>query len=500
VKGLQDAGGGKITAGVQGTEFYHVNICLHDGGKWSDASCTCPDGGRTNGRCKHVGAVLLKAAEGRAASEPAAARKVTKEHHADTIIILNDHDPPSAQPSSTKAPIPDAAAACKAPKEPAMHPSPAPLSATMSTNKEKKVRQLPNWMAGHLPSKPAPGDLATAKAAALVAKIPPKKRNVDASALDVDKSDQEPAPKQKAPRKGKTPGGKAKSGGSTGTRQPAPTGVEDVMTDAFGWLEKLVSSDVDEQPSASKDVPAATALDTPSSVKSPLARGGEIPLKAPLSTKGKEAVADDSRRSLSRQSSSVPDTPQRSPPGSLSLDDKKELGDGSLLAPGPAPVTCGDSDDDSDGEDPAVRWARRLQEKIAKKMAASQQNSAPQAIASAAPAQPLATSPSDVDDRSARSRASDRPCRGTIEIHDESSDDDRPILQTIHESVASARNQDLSRKVGGKEWCERESSPEARYASSRSHRRSPSPPLRMTMGLRKPVVSLEDRIKALRRF
>ena len=101
-----DADSGNIAAEVQGTDPYSVKVSLRSDGEWTDATCSCPDGVKTQGKCKHVGAVLLKAA----APSNTKAAQITKAAapastgKTDVVCIIDDDEPPPQKVAAKAAP------------------------------------------------------------------------------------------------------------------------------------------------------------------------------------------------------------------------------------------------------------------------------------------------------------------------------------------------------------------------------------------------------------
>ena len=461
-----DADSGNIAADVQGTDQYSVKVSLRSDGEWTDATCSCPDGVRTQGKCKHVGAVLLKAA----APSNTKAAQITKAAapastgKTDVVCIIDDDEPPPQKVAAKAAPATDAA---KPPKP--------------------KVRQLPSWMTAAAKKQKA-GDDAAAKASKMVGTEPrggtelPAKRKA-AGAADADSTEADPAPKKRAPRSrptGPAAARKANGGTSRASRQLSPlkeaTEVTDFLDDdeGMGLLEDLLADD--EAPLiSSRHMPTA---DTSSGRRKPESDGAEHvreeqgASKPHSGQKGKEECSDSARRSISIHSSlAVPDTPEAATPQTSARESEENGGNSSGQALGFRAAVASKSDDDSDDEDPAARWRRRMDERNNK--SASQQKS------QASPSGSLPTG------RNTVARAAD-------------SDDDVAIVQ-----VSKNLPEDWRDKYGSKDAACKESSPspsEGRRKVTRTNLGSQSPSVLSRSPPAKPVVSLAERLKMMRGY
>ena len=454
-----DADSGNIAAEVQGTDPYSVQVSLRSDGEWTDATCSCPDGVRTQGKCKHVGAVLLKAA----APSNTKAAQITKAAapastgKTDVVCIIDDDEPPPQKVAAKAAPATDAA---KPPKP--------------------KVRQLPSWMTAPAKKQKA-GDDAAAKAAKMVGKEPPAKRKA-AFAVDAEGAEEDPAPKKRTPRSRPTgPAAALKANGGTARapRQLSPlkeaTEVTDLLDDdeGMGLLEDLLADDEAPAHVSAADEQADTSSgrlkpesDSPEHVR--MEPGASKPQSG---QKGKEESWDNARRSVSIQSSSssaVPDTPEAATPQSSARESKENGGNSSVQALGNRAAVASNSDDDSDDEDPAAKWRRRMDERKS-----SQQKS------QASPSDSLPTG------RNTAARAAD-------------SDDDVAIVQVSKNLPEDWRDKYVSNDAACKE-----SSPspsDGRRGMSRTKLRSQSPPVLSRSPPAKPVVSLAERLKMMRGY
>ena len=454
-----DAESGNIAAEVQGTDPYSVQVSLRSDGEWTDATCSCPDGVRTQGKCKHVGAVLLKAA----APSNTKAAQITKAAapastgKTDVVCIIDDDEPPPQKVAAKAAPATDAA---KPPKP--------------------KVRQLPSWMTAPAKKQKA-GDDAAAKAAKMVGKEPPAKRKA-AFAVDAEGAEEDPAPKKRTPRSRPTgPAAALKANGGTARapRQLSPlkeaTEVTDLLDDdeGMGLLEDLLADDEAPAHVSAADEQADTSSgrlkpesDSPEHVR--MEPGASKPQSG---QKGKEESWDNARRSVSIQSSSssaVPDTPEAATPQSSARESKENGGNSSVQALGNRAAVASNSDDDSDDEDPAAKWRRRMDERKS-----SQQKS------QASPSDSLPTG------RNTAARAAD-------------SDDDVAIVQVSKNLPEDWRDKYVSNDAACKE-----SSPspsDGRRGMSRTKLRSQSPPVLSRSPPAKPVVSLAERLKMMRGY
>ena len=492
----EDAGSGRVAAEVQGTEPYSVTVSLRGNGEWGDTSCSCPDGTRTSGKCKHVGAVLLRAA---ASSAP-------KKCAADVVVVLDDSDD-EPQPRTS---APKAAAARKSPPPPAGGAQAAHadarglvvgggeaapalaggLAATdvakPATSKPKRV--LPSWMMkgpARGASKPTAGDEAAAKAAKMVGKKPPAKRKA-AAAPGADSGGEEPAPKKKGPRSRPTAATARKKGNGAqpdATSQAAasskkPTQVTDLMDDSegMGLLDDLCADD-GEVPGtvAAADEPAARSSGRQRECSSPQRES-----KPQSGQKGKEECVDNVKRSASIYSSaspSIPDTPEAAAAPATASESEGKAGSSSVRAP--AHRLDSDDESDSDDEDPAAKWRRRMEERRNK--SASQPNS------QASPSGSLT---------SARHAASAVRADGT------GSDDDVAIVQIAKGLPGECRDKYASKGAActAASPSPSEGTRSTRCEVSRRHSRSRSPPARTLSPSSKPVVSLADRMKAIRGY
>jgi len=454
-----DADSGNIAAEVQGTDPYSVKVSLRSDGEWTDATCSCPDGVRTQGKCKHVGAVLLKAA----APSNTKAAQITKAAapastgKTDVVCIIDDDEPPPQKVAAKAAPATDAA---KPPKP--------------------KVRQLPSWMTAPTKKQKA-GDDAAAKAAKMVGKEPPAKRKA-AFAVDAEGAEEDPAPKKRTPRSRPTgPAAALKANGGTARapRQLSPlkeaTEVTDLLDDdeGMGLLEDLLADDEAPAHVSAADEQADTSSgrlkpesDSPEHVR--MEPGASKPQSG---QKGKEESWDNARRSVSIQSSSssaVPHTPEAATPQSSARESKENGGNSSVQALGNRAAVASNSDDDSDDEDPAAKWRRRMDERKS-----SQQKS------QASPSDSLPTG------RNTAARAAD-------------SDDDVAIVQVSKNLPEDWRDKYVSNDAACKE-----SSPspsDGRRGMSRTKLRSQSPPVLSRSPPAKPVVSLAERLKMMRGY
>ncbi len=504
-----DANSGNIAADVQGTEPYSVKVSLRSDGEWADATCSCPDGERTHGKCKHVGAVLLKAAEpsNTKAAQNTKVAAPSSTSKADVVVIIDDDEPMTMTSSSLMTSPPKRAAkAAPAPKSPPpagaqaaaasedasdasrLRPAPSPAAggaaATDAAKPPKpKVRQLPSWMTAPAKKQKA-GDDAAAKAAKMVGTEPPAKRKA-AGAADADSTEADPAPKKRAPRSrptGPAAARKANGGTSRASRQLSPlkeaTEVTDFLDDdeGMGLLEDLLADD--EAPLiSSRHMPTAETRSgrrKPESDSPEHVREEQGASKPHSGQKGKEECSDSARRSISIHSSSssaVPDTPEAATPQASARESEENGGNSSGQALGFRAAVASKSDDDSDDEDPAARWRRRMDERNNK--SASQQKS------QASPSGSLPTG------RNTVARAAD-------------SDDDVAIVQ-----VSKNLPEDWRDKYGSKDAACKESSPspsEGRRKVTRTNLGSQSPSVLSRSPPAKPVVSLAERLKMMRGY
>jgi len=399
---------GKVEAQVEGTEKYEVSAILLDDGLWKETKCSCPDGLRTDGKCKHVAAVLLKAASARAVGSAGQAHGNSKpQSDADAVICLDDDDVKEVKPvkpvnspqcakraaaNAATTPLPDGAGAKK--KE---VPSPSP------NPKERALkRKLPDWMTGGAaaPKKKAAGTAAVARATAKLAKdaltkgkAQPDDDDEDCVSLNTEPKARKTA--RQAPSKGK--GGRSTVGGAASCSSSAARKATDYLPDEMGidFLMELAGcedqSGADGAPRKAVPLRRCDTLQKDGSVAQPIAQnpaedfsqsGKQLCSKNAMTScladaRNAEALAGDTPHRLSKhssQSSAVPDTPERSSPDA-NYPCTGTVGDGHGDSSAKAVTNLvgrSDSDSDSD-EDPQEAFARKFQERMRGK--GSHQNS-----------------------------------------------------------------------------------------------------------------------------
>jgi len=494
---LQDGGEGKIAAEVQGSELYHVKVTLLENGEWQEPACSCPDGIRSQGKCKHVASVLLAAA--------AAGSNSKHGQDQDTVVILSDDKsgpPPAKRAKPQSASSAAGAAAANRAAGWATYTNDAKAPAESDTaSKGKKPRLLPGWMkaGGMTAAKPTAGSVAAAKAAAYmtttnVGNAVTAKRKT-AQAQDPDDEDA-PAP-SRAPRT--RPTGRTAPRKAISAPAVADLGLELDM--CRGFLDDLVcgSSDgiapqpqrscADKQKSAYVIIAdSIDRVDVESG--SPRHAHQDKQYRAssdlPSAGKGKDVELGDARRSMSKssQGSAVPDTPEPTPPIAswTNAAPNAKLGESSVQAEERSIALGSDSDDDVDPAE-KFRLARLLRNK-------SQHNSqgSPQATLS----------------QEAR-------------MHSFSQSDDTPVLQLVKKPgavLAEAQGRETARardapapvaerpgkisSAGARSVQSPDSSHQANRSTSPPSRRRGKSPVESHGNLAsKPIVSLKDRMKAL---
>ena len=344
-------GGPQLHAKVTGTETYQIKATLLDDGGWRDTSCTCPDGERTQGKCKHVVAVLIKAATD-GGSDPHAG---------------------NPQPAATIS------SKCNGDVE--------AVGEVVAARNAKSARKLPTWMMGSAvpQAQKTAGASAPAKAAAMVSKVAPAKRKT-AKSGEEDSHEANKLPAKEAPRK------RRKAPAAPATAAEPQTDGPSALSDNNDLGLDLLEEDLAATSNAVPPMPNSPASAPPGSgprkglmsvtgkpvvslaermkATNEPSTGCQLDMHAkpspqsdtstgagPLGEKAKQGLVSKD----SSQSSAVPDTPEPSPPASRAsvLRGTSCRQDRS----GRPAAAIDDSDSDSD-EEPAVKFAKKLQARL----------------------------------------------------------------------------------------------------------------------------------------
>ena len=531
---LHERDEGKIEAQVEGTENYEVSAVLLDDGLWKETKCSCPDGLRTDGKCKHVAAVLLKAASQLSAA-PAGpvgsadqAQDLSKvKSDADTVICLDDDDvkevKPVRAPQCTKRPAADAASTplpdgAGAKNNAVPSPSPKERAAT---------RKLPAWMAAGTAAakKKAPGTAAVARATAKLANDAPAKRKAqpdddDDGCVSLNTEPRARKTARQAPSKGKGSGSAV--GGAASFSSSAARKATDYLPDDMGidFLMELAGCEdrkgAEGAPQKAAPLRRCDTLPNTGSIAKPIAQNpagssqsGEQQrskdrVQACLTdSRNEEAMVGDTPCRLSKhssQSSAVPDTPEHSLPGGKSPC-TGTVPEGHVDSSAKAATNMtgrSDSDSDSD-EDPQEAFARKFRERMRGK--GLQQSSQTALVADAAASGSMSAGKSGVPGQSGSAggghaksphgeRASPKASTGAVPVLrpailiDE--EDDHITLGKLKQDRPSAREFTAnSRPSSGTDDAV---SPPARTRPTTTTSQVSS----------KPVVSLAERMKQLR--
>lgn len=417
VGALNEHANGKIDATVQGSEPYSVTAVLLDDGLWDTTTCSCPDGTRTGGKCKHVAAVLLKAAMPQGGSTTASAGNVQANSSA-VVELDDDDDVEELTPAGAPQQPPRAK---RAPAEPESKPLQDPGSAKgneapssspqANARPAASARKLPAWLsAPPAGKKPAAGASAAARAAAKLAKDSHGKRKAQTGegsgsgddagedGAQVNKAPGARKPTREPPNKRKRESAARLGGSARGKATdfvPDDMGIDFIMELAGGGASNEAVGEVpkvqalrlcDTLPQNGKRSVEMTAKKSEDDC---MQAGGQLRSKERVlschASEGDDTrlpgVAAYCRSKQSSQSSSVPDTPERCSPGDQTPGTgpmADALGQPSAKATGLAVDT--DSSSDSD-EDPQEKFARKFQEKL--RGGRSQQNSQTSAPATA---------------------------------------------------------------------------------------------------------------------
>ena len=257
-----------------------------------------------------------------------------------------------------------------------------------------------------------------------------------------------------------------------------PTQVTDLVDDSegMGLLDDLCADDGEVPgPVAAADEPTARSSGRQRECSSPQRES-----KPQSGQKGKEECVDNVKRSASIYSSaspSIPDTPEAAAAPATASESEGKAGSSSVRAP--AHRLDSDDESDSDDEDPAAKWRRRMEERRNK--SASQPNSQ--------------ASPSG-------SLTSARHAASAVRADGNGSDDDVAIVQIAKGLPGEWRDKYASKGAActAASPSPSEGTRSTRCEASRRHSRSRSPPARTLSPSSKPVVSLADRMKAIRGY
>ena len=257
-----------------------------------------------------------------------------------------------------------------------------------------------------------------------------------------------------------------------------PFALSESMDDSegMGLLDDLCADDGEVPgPVAAADESAARSSGRQRECSSPQRES-----KPQSGQKGKEECVDNVKRSASIYSSaspSIPDTPEAAAAPATASESEGKAGSSSVRAP--AHRLDSDDESDSDDEDPAAKWRRRMEERRNK--SASQPNSQ--------------ASPSG-------SLTSARHAASAVRADGNGSDDDVAIVQIAKGLPGEWRDKYASKGAActAASPSPSEGTRSTRCEVSRRHSRSRSPPARTLSPSSKPVVSLADRMKAIRGY